>query len=468
MKMKKVLAIFMSVSLLATVFSGCTPANQVNDKDEQGRTVISVGSWPAKEGKGLETITKQKEEFEKENPTMAIIPDTWGFTVESFYSKAASGQLPTVYYSNFTEIEKIISGEYGADITEGLKRNGYEGKIRDSVMDIISKNGKIYTFPTDVYTLGIACNMDLFKKAGLVEADGTPMQPKTWDEVVEFGKKINEATGKAGFIIPTTGNCGGWLFTPIAWSYGVKFMKATGENEYKATFDSQEMIDALTYISDLKWKHNIFLDNSLISMDEQFKQLAIGNVGMIIAAADYPNYVSKYEMPLENIGMLAIPAGPARRVTLSGGYTATIANGATEDQIDVAIKWLEKTGDTYKLDESIKASMEEKYKLDSENGKAIGIMGLSVYTDDAENRAYELELIEKYRNIDENAVRRYNESHNDTSIEISPEEPACAQELYAILDSVIQEILTNKDANIPELVKKAQADFQSNNLDNMN
>ena len=103
------------------------------------------------------------------------------------------------------------------------------------------------------------------------------------------------------------------------------FNKATGENEYKATFDSQEMIDALTYISDLKWKHNIFLDNSLISMDEQFKQLAIGNVGMIIAAADYPNYVSKYEMPLENIGMLAIPAGPARRVTLSGGYTATIA-----------------------------------------------------------------------------------------------------------------------------------------------
>ena len=51
--------------------------------------------------------------------------------------------------------------------------------------------------------------------------------------------------------------------------------------------------------------------------------------------------------------------------------------------------------------------------------------------------------------------------------ELRPEEPVCAQELYGILDSCIQEILTNKDADISELVRKANKDFQANYLDNV-
>lgn len=67
-----------------------------------------------------------------------------------------------------------------------------------------------------------------------------------------------------------------------------------------------------------------------------------------------------------------------------------------------------------------------------------------------------------------NHVRLYNESLTNPNIELRPEEPVCAQELYAVLDGIIQEILTNKDADIPLLVKKANADFQANYLNNLN
>ena len=471
MKLTKILACVISSACVLAAFSGCTPSQSVNnDKDEQGRTMLSVGNWPAEDTTDvdyLERITKQKEEFEADNPTMAIVPDTWGFDLQTFYSKAAADQLPDLYYANFTEIEKIASGEYYTDLTEGLKRAGYENVFNEAILNLITRDGKICTFPTNAYSLGLAYNVDLFEKAGLMNEDGTPMQPKDWNEVVEFGKKITEATGKAGFVIPTMGNCGGWLFTPIAWSYGTEFMKGDGEGGYTATFDSQNTIDALQYISDLKWEHNIFLDNSLIDLTEYYKQFAIGNIGMILTAGNFTGQLYQYEMPIEHMGIMAIPAGPEKHVTLTGGYTATVANGATEDQVDVAIKWLEKIGNGYTLDEADKQTIEDSYKETVEKNHVVGIDGLSVWNSETEIGKFTDEMREKYTNININHVRLYNESLTDASIELRPEEPVCAQELYAVFDGIIQEILTNKDADIASLVKQANADFQANYLNNL-
>ena len=48
MKTKKALAIILSSAMLAAVFSGCS-ASKTNDKNSEGKTVISVGNWPAKD-----------------------------------------------------------------------------------------------------------------------------------------------------------------------------------------------------------------------------------------------------------------------------------------------------------------------------------------------------------------------------------------------------------------------------------
>ena len=470
MKLQKVLSAVLGATMICAAFSGCSSTVAVNDKDDQGRTVLSVGNWPSEDTTDknyLETITRQRAEFEEENPTMAITPDTWGFDLQTFYSKAAANQLPGLYYANFTEIEKIAAGEYYTDLTEGLKRAGYEGAFNEAILNLITRDGKICTFPTNAYSLGLAYNVDLFEKAGLMQADGTPMQPKTWDEVVEFGKKITEATGKPGFAIPTMGNCGGWLFTPIAWSYGVDFMEADENNNYTATFATDKIVDALTYIRDLKWKHNIFLPNSLVDLTEYYKQFAIGNLGMIVTAGNFTSQLYQYEMPIEHMGIMAIPAGPEKHITLTGGYTATVANGATEDQVDVAIKWMEKIGNGNKLDDKLKETIEKNYQDTVEDGKVVGIDGLSVWGEETEITKFSDEMRNKYANINLNHVRLYNESLSNPEIELRPEEPVCAQELYAVLDGIIQEILTNENADITALVEKAQSDFQANYLNNL-
>jgi len=52
-----------------------------------------------------------------------------------------------------------------------------------------------------------------------------------------------------------------------------------------------------------------------------------------------------------------------------------------------------------------------------------------------------------------------------SDVTIKPEEPVCCQQLYAVLDKCIQEVLTNEDADVAKLVETACKDFQVNHLD---
>lgn len=456
----------MLVSVLSVgTLAGC--GKKASDKDEEGRTVISVGSWPSKESEALTTMNERKDRFEKANPDVKIEPDTWAFERQTFYAKAAGGQLPTVYMAGFTEVPEIINSEYSADLSSALKKRGYDGMFNENIMDIISSDGKIMAFPTSAYILGLAYNTELFEAAGLMNSDGTPQQPKDWDEVVEFAVKIKKATGKPGIVLPTASNSGGWIFTPIAWSFGVEFMKKDKDGNWKATFDTKEAAEALQFVKDLKWKYDVFPSNTLINGEDWYKSFATGDGAMTIAAGDYPRRVVKYDMKPEQVGIMAIPAGPKRHVTLLGGEVLCVRNDATEDQIDAAIRWIE-TKNSHKLTEEYKTNVQNSITSKLNEGQYVGIKSMSPWSTDAETVAWEYDYIDKNVNANQNHVKLYNDFVAKCTAEIQPEEPVCCQELYAILDGCIQEVLSNKDADCAKLMKKANSDFQKNYLDNLN
>ena len=106
MKVKKIAALLMSAVMTVGACASC--GKQAQDKDKDGKTVVTVGSWPTKEGKDKENIEARKARFEEANPDVKIEPDAWSFDLKSFYSKAAGGQLPILYNANFTEVSQII------------------------------------------------------------------------------------------------------------------------------------------------------------------------------------------------------------------------------------------------------------------------------------------------------------------------------------------------------------------------
>lgn len=463
-KLTKIIALGMAATLSVSVLAGC--GAEKGFRDEEGRLIVSVGGYPNKEGSHKENFDKKIVNFEAENPDIKIEPDTWIFDLQSFYAKAAGNQLPTTYTTNFTEIEQCIRAGYSADLSEAIKRTGYEGMLNKDILEIMSDGDKIYGIPTDAYLLGIAYNVNMFEKAGLLEADGTPKQPKDWYEMAEFAVKIKEATGEAGMVVCSMNNVGGWLATPIMWSFGVDFMEQQEDGSWKATFNTPEAVEALQFIKDLKWKYDVLPANTLIDDPEQTKLYAADKAGMILSLAGNIGNFVQYDMDPDNIGFMAFPAGPKRHVTLLGGHAAQVGEGTPEENKDAVLRWL-RFGNNYELTESYKTGVENDIKSKLENGWLVGVNDFSIWSDKAEARTYKEEQIAKNVNCNVNHVRLYNEFVADCPAEIQAEEPVCAQELYSIIDTCIQQVLTSKDADCKAIIEKACDEFQKNYLDNV-
>lgn len=104
----------------------------------------------------------------------------------------------------------------------------------DGLKQAFTSNGKFYCAPKDFSTLALVINTDLWKKAGLTDAD----YPKTWDDLATVGKKL------------TQGKVKGLAFGPEVQRVGVFMAQAGGglEKDGKATANSQENVDALTWV----------------------------------------------------------------------------------------------------------------------------------------------------------------------------------------------------------------------------
>ena len=433
---------------------------------EDGKVSISVGAWPSQKGDELDRMNAYKDDFEAQNPDIVIEPDTWTFDLRTFYPKAEAGLLPTLFETHFTEFEKLTNGDYVADITDAMKEMGYYDNLNPRLREMVTVDGKIYAMPRSVYALGLHYNTKLFEQAGFMEEDGTPKQPKDWYELAEMAKKIKEVTGVPGFAIETSNNCGGWLFTNIAWSFGVDFMKQNKDGSWTATFDTPEAVEAVQFLKDLKWKYDCVPASNNIDLEEGRKLYCTGGAAMVLDGPDGPaNSISKYDMDINDFGLMAIPAGPKGHYALMGGTLKAVSKNASKEERLAAMKWLKFTGVDYVLSDNLKEKRRTSYKKTADDGNIVGIKLMAIFGNDTENIKNRDEIIDEFCNINPNHVRLYNESVKDESIILRAEEPICAQDLYSILDNVIQEVFSNKDADCAAIVKQANSDFQKNYLD---
>ena len=97
-----------------------------------------------------------------------------------------------------------------------LHRPGNPDALTQQMIDIVSQDGKIYGIPYIAYVMGMWYNVDLFTEAGLVDENGIPLYPTTYDERIETAVTIKEKTGKSGFVMPTRDRIGGCFFLNLA------------------------------------------------------------------------------------------------------------------------------------------------------------------------------------------------------------------------------------------------------------
>lgn len=457
MKTKRILSFLLVSIMCIALFAGCTDKEAKNDEE----IVIEIGSWPVDAFPNEQArYEKVKEKFEKDFPNVKVVSSEWGYDVKAFLPQAASGQLPTMYETYFTEIERIGNSGYAADVTEFVEKHGFRENYSEQIDDLLTlKDGKQYMIAKSAYAMGLAINKDVFKKAGLVNEDGSLMYPETYDDVMEFSKIIKEKTGAYGFGMSTKGNGGGWHMLNLAWSYGTVFEEKEGD-EWKAQFGSQEFVDALTWLQDMK-KNGYFPDNALIDVAAMAQMFAVDKLGMMFYVPPGDELISTYGIDRNKIAYASLPGGPGGRYAQMGGTVYAFSTAATPEQIDACINWIKYLGYGPEPTEEAKEATDAEYASKASEGFIVGLAPLSIWNDKSEAYKNRLASIEKHKNTDTSNFEDYMDFGQVT---LKPEEPVNCQELYQVISACIQEALTNYKADLMKLVKEAADNFYRNSL----
>lgn len=308
---KKVISCLLIAAMVSTMAAGCGSGSGNDGADaasDDGKVTITIGGWPTKDNEQYEIYQGYLETMNELYPDIEVVPDEYLYTTDTFLPKAASGQLPDLYLTWFTEIDKIVSAGYAADITETLEKNEVLDTINPDLLAEVESDGKYYGIPKSAYSMSMMYNVNLFKEAGLVDENGVPIFPQTWDELAQTAVTIKEKAGKPGFFFPTTSNHGGWMFTNIAWSFGAEFEEQQEDGSWKAVFDSPEAVAALEYIKDLRWTYDVLPENTLGDLNDFANMYGTDQVAMGLCHLNMTkSIVTSTGMSKDNFAVSTIP-----------------------------------------------------------------------------------------------------------------------------------------------------------------
>lgn len=470
---QRLVSLCLGLMLLMFSFAGCaqnaptTSSSDTKPADTTAATTaapkqvtIKLGIWPEDTLKDdIAMHEKWVKEFNAKYPNVKVEPDYYKYAVDTFVSLAQAGNLPTIFETWYTEPQKLIDGGFVADITPELKALGWDSAMNPTIKDLLSKDGKIYGVPRDGYALGLMINVDLFKQAGLVDANGVPKYPKTWDELAQTAKTIKDKTGAAGICILAKDAAGGWHYSNIAWAFGAK-LEAQKDGKWVAQLNSPENIAAMSYVKDLKWKYDVLTDDPTNEdWGTGFKELGTGAAAMYIAANDATNQPTQVNgLDVKSLALAPLPAGPGGQYSLMGGTPYMFSAKATPDEITAALQYLEVMGKAPVATQESIAGME----ADAQNKVKAGAPVIPdfpawIAPDFLKAKS---DVIAKNSNVN---MALYNDYYDMIKKQgnLHLEEPKCTQEMYNELTKVLQAVITDKNADVKALLDTANTNLQA-------
>ncbi|WP_432989438.1 ABC transporter substrate-binding protein [Dactylosporangium sp. CA-233914] len=438
------------VAALAVAAPGLVAGCDGSDGGSSGTVSITVAGMPNnQQPEMLNNFNRNITDFTAANPGIKVTGDEAVFDVRTFQALLAGGKLPTVFYVPFTEMQGLIARKQVADITAAIPKDSTAARINPAIQKIVKDSGDhTYGVPVQAYSMGLLYNRDLFKKAGL----DPDKPPTTWDEVRAAAKTIQSVTGVQGFASMTKDNTGGWALTAMSYAHGSTIESADGKH---ASVDNDATRSVLEFYRALRWEDNTFGSNFLIGYKDALDAFAGGRIGMFVQGADaYKTVVSNLGMSSDAFGLAPLPQTARGLGTLGGGTVAIINPRASADQVKAAIKWVEHFWlRKYSGQEAAVADAKAK----AADKQPVGEPTLSLF-DQATTDTY-LEWVKDYVNVPRKNYAAYFASAQ--TMALVPEPPAKTQETYGTLDTVVQAVLTRKDADINALLNDAQRKVQA-------
>jgi len=439
-----------AVAALATIgaLTACTAG-----AGDSGKTEIRVATFPAgADAAAYEAFTAQEEQFETANPDIDVIGVEYEWEGPTFAVQLAGGSLPDVFTVPFTDAKTLLENGQLMDVTAEAEELGYADKLNPILLEAVQDaDGNIYGFPRQAYAMGLHYNRELFEAAGL-DPDSPPT---TWDEVREAAKAISDATGKAGYMQMTMNNTGGWQLTAATVAHGGRTQEEPGDGTATSTINNPGTVAALEFLQTLRWEDNSLGSNFLLDWGTINQEFAAGNIGMYTTGSDiYTALTRDFSLDPAVYGLTVVPTDGENPGTLGGGDIAVVSPTITDEEKAASIKWI----DFYYMQRLFD---EDAAKLDAEtlaaNDQAVGTPLLPIL--DEETEAQRLQWIEEFVNVPRDQMTGFFDGIGaQTPV---GENKIKTQEIYALLDTVVQAVLTDQNADIDALLTQAQTDAQA-------
>ncbi|GAA4364418.1 sugar ABC transporter substrate-binding protein [Nocardioides caricicola] len=443
------LATIASLASVSVLAAAC--GSDGDDSENDGKVSITVEGWrPGDEQGTIDAVNKLAEEFMKANPDIVVEPVEWEWSAETFSTQLAGDTLPTTFRVPFTDTKGLAERQQIADVTEYVNELPYADEFNPSVLAAATgTDGKIYGLPTDVYGVGLHYNRHLFEEAGL-DPDSPPT---TWDEVREDADAIAEATGQAGYVQMSANNTGGWMLTTLTYTLGGRLQSEDGTT---ATVDNPATAEGLQMLHDMRWEDDSMGKNTNFEWGTINEAFAAGKVGMYMSGSDvYNALVTTNQVDPDSYGLAVLPLSDSPDAgVLGGGSVAAVSAKASDEEQAAAVLW----NDFYREKKNYDpAAAEADAKVLAESDQPIGTPTLPIFDEPTWQGVQD--AIAPYVNVPQDQMSSFREGIFDQNL--IPEPSSHTQELYAILDAVVQKVLTDENADIAALLADAQGQAQA-------
>ena len=440
-------AVVASITLAACGSDPGAEDDDGNDGATAAAVTITVSNLPpSTEAGAREAFLERVAAFEEAYPEITVEPNEYEWDIATFAAQLAGGTLPTTFQIPFTDAQSLIANGQLADITAEVGVLPYADRFNPSVLAVAQDDAEhIYGMPIQAYGIGLNYNRTLFEQAGL----DPDQPPTTWAEVREYAKTIADETGQAGYAQMSQSNTGGWMLTTLTYALGGRMQEGTGD-DIDVTVDNDATVEALEMLRAMRWEDNAMGANFLYDWGTINQAFAAGQIGMYMGGSDvYNSLVTENGINPDDFGLTVLPLDSSGDAgVLGGGTVVGVRADASETERAAAVKWI----DFYymaKLTDEEAAVADARSLADSD--APVGTPALPIF--DAEQLAISDAWVADYVNVPLEQMRPFKDSILDQPL--VPEPSAHAQELYAALDSVVQAVLTDQNADIEALLATA-------------
>ena len=410
-------------------------------------TLNVVGLLPGAKPEAQQALADLVTQFQTANPNITVKTHDYEWKATTFAADLAGGTLPTVFEIPFTDAKTLIANQQISDMQAYLTQLSYASSFNKNLLQYgQGDNGDVYAIPAkSIYAIGLHYNRDLFTQAGLDPSK----PPTTWDEVRADAKAIATKTGQAGFAQMSQDATGGWQLTVDTYARGGRM-----EDGKKATLTNDATKAALQFLKDLRWTDNSMGANFSYDWSGINQAFAAGKIGMYTSGQDvYTSLVQTNNIDPKSYGLTMIPLSGSSSGVLGGGTMAAVSSKATNNEKAAAVKWI----DFYYLSKyTNQAAAVKNAQTQVASKQPVGTPELPIFSQ-AQYQQYE-DWIKPYVNVPLDQMTTF--TSNVFSAKLVNEPAMATQDVYKSLDPVVQAVLTNKDANIDQLLSDANSKAQ--------